>query len=79
MFLGTCFRRAFGLRGARFLGVLGALVRKVGQAKMKFWTGKEAKEATAGYKNGQAKMRSWTRQNPKDGCGKDMLRSGVMS
>ena len=33
MFLGTRFRRAFGLLGARFLGVLGAMVRKVGRGK----------------------------------------------
>ena len=57
MFLGTCFRRAFGLLGARFLGVLGDLIAKDGHgkiatAKMKFWTGKEA---TAGCKNGRGK------------------------
>ena len=42
MHLGTRFRRAFGLLGARFLGVLGAMVAK-------------------------------------DGCGKSMGKSGVMS
>ena len=52
MFLGTRFRRAFGLLGARFLGVLGALVGKDGRGK----EGKEYGRSMGIAKNGRGKI-----------------------